>query len=234
MSEFKTAVKTVFSQNEMPLDGEQAELFERYYALMTEKNKVMNLTRITEPSDAALKHFYDSASVLKYVDIEKNALVADIGTGAGFPGIPLKILRPDLQLTLIDSSEKKTAFVRQAAKELGLAVTCLVGRAEDLVRTALRESFGYALSRAVASLPALLELCIPFVKKGGLFIAYKGADYEEELAASANARNILNAEVQHVFLPYAERSHALLTFLKRESTEQKYPRKYALIKSKPL
>jgi 16S rRNA (guanine527-N7)-methyltransferase len=234
VSVFNDAVKSVFNQNSLPLSEEQAALFGGFYTAVAEKNKVMNLTRITEPGESAVRHFYDSACVLKYVDFSAGAKIIDIGTGAGFPGVPLAILRPDISVTLLDSSEKKTDFLRQAAGELGLKIEVLTGRAEELGHSSQREKYDIAVSRAVASLPALLELCLPFVKTGGLFVAYKGADYAEEIKASTNAVKAMHAEAKDVFLPYESRANALIVFRKLKETDARFPRKYAQIKNKPL
>jgi 16S rRNA (guanine527-N7)-methyltransferase len=234
-SEFYSAVEDIFTANLLPVTPEQAGLFEQFYELMLEKNNVTNLTRITAPAEAAQKHFFDSVSVLKYVDIIQNATVMDIGSGAGFPGIPLKIIRPDIRLTLLDSSAKKIGFVRDAAKKTGLHAEAVCARAEELAaQKPFREGFDIVLSRAVASLPVLLELCIPFVKKGGLFVAYKGADYETELNESKNAIRQLNIDIEDIFLPYTDRSHALIVFRKLAITPPIYPRKFATIKKKHL
>jgi len=232
---FLTAVKELFTRQNMQISGEQAVLFEKYFDMIAEKNKVMNLTRILDPEEAAQKHFFDSVSILKYIDIKQNAKVIDIGTGAGFPGIPLKIMRPDLQITLLDSSSKKIDFVYEAAKIIGLDVNTLSARAEELSLTQpCRESFDYAVSRAVASLPMLLELSIPFIKTGGQFIAYKGADYEAELALCRGAEKQLHLNLKDIYMPYAERSHALIVYQKLQNTPPKYPRKFSVIKIKPL
>ena len=174
-SDFYLAVENIFSKYGLPVTPEQVELFEAFFHLVTEKNKVMNLTRITEPKEAAQKHFFDSVSILKYMNIKQNAKIIDIGTGAGFPGVPLKIMRPDLQLTLIDSSKKKIDFLNEAAGELNLDIRCIFARAEELcMGKPYREGFDIALSRAVASLPVLLEVCTPFVKKECIFYCLQG------------------------------------------------------------
>ena len=234
-SEFYQAAEEIFVSQGLAVSEEQLVLFGRFYELLTEKNKVMNLTRITSPQEAAQKHFFDSVSILKYIDLPQGARVVDIGTGAGFPAIPLKIMRPDIALTAIDSSGKKIAFVSEAAKELGLDIETIAARAEELAAdTHYRESYDYALSRAVAVLPVLLELCIPFVKPNGFFIAYKGADYENELISSQTALAKLKAGQKDVYLPFAQLQHALMVFQKNEPTPKIFPRKFSQIKNKPL
>ncbi len=234
-SVFTDSLEKILTKYGITSNEEQLLLFGKFYELLIEKNKKMNLTRITEPYKAALKHFYDSLSVLKFIDLKKGSKLIDIGTGAGFPGIPVKIARPDLDITLLDSSAKKTDFAAEAAKSLGIDVKTLCARAEALARDNLfREEFDYALSRAVAPLNLLLELCVPFVKTGGVFIAYKGADYKTELDFSASAIKILDTQVKDIFYPYEERAHALIVFEKLKAADIKFPRKFSAIKKRPL
>lgn len=234
-SGFYQAVEEIFVSQGLAVSENQLHLFERFFQLLTEKNKVMNLTRITSPQEAAEKHFFDSVSVLKYFDWPQGARIIDIGTGPGFPAIPLKIMRPDMTMTAIDSSGKKTAFVAEAAKELGLDIETVSARAEELAADPqYRESYDYALSRAVASLPILLELCIPFVKPNGFFIAWKGADYKNELASSQTALENLKTTQKEIFFPFADRQHALMVFQKNEPTSGIFPRKFSQIKNRPL
>jgi 16S rRNA (guanine527-N7)-methyltransferase len=232
---FYQTIEQAFATRGIAATNEQLCLLEKFYDLLTEKNKVMNLTRITSPEDAANKHFYDSVSILKYIELPAGARVIDIGTGAGFPAIPLCILRPDLSITAVDASGKKAAFVAETATALGLNIKALSARAEELARDIQhREMYDYALSRAVASLPVLLELCIPFLKPGGQFIAYKGADFKNELALSQTAIKKLMLQQNAVLLPFVERQHALIVFAKLETTPAAYPRKFSQIISKPL
>ena len=154
----------------LPTEGIPALL--RYWELLAEKNKVMNLTAITDPAEAARLHFLDSAALLALADL-RGKRVVDVGTGAGFPGLPLKILEPSIQLTLLDAQRKRVDFLREVCEDLGLEdVECVHGRAEEFAQQR-RESFDFAVSRAVAALPVLTELCLPLVKPGGQFLAMK-------------------------------------------------------------
>lgn len=201
-----------------------------YAAFLLSENEKYNLTRITEQKEMAQKHFIDS--IIPEDFIPEGASVMDVGTGPGFPGIPLKIVRPDIQLTVLDSSAKKIEFVRKAAENAAVAVEALIGRAEELQEK--RESFDIVVSRAVAALPILLELCMPLVKVGGKLLAYKGAIAEEELRNSKNALSILGctAEIKNANLP--EREHKIIVVTKHKKTASKFPRRYAQIKSSPL
>ena len=216
---------------------EEAEgRFELFARLLTEKNKVMNLTAVTDADGIAVKHFADSVSILTLC-IPKGSRIIDIGTGAGFPGIPLLIMRPDIRLTLVDSTAKKIGFVSAALKELGLEAETLAGRAEDFARDGdYRGSFDYVVSRAVASLNVLSELCLPFVKTGGAFISMKGSKAGEELAASENALKILGAQVDEIrdisLSDGFERK--LISIRKTGETDKKYPRQYGQILKRPL
>ena len=213
-----------------------ADRFEAYARALTEKNKVMNLTAVTDADGIAVKHFADSVSILT-LGIPQGAKLADIGTGAGFPGIPLLIMRPDLKLTFIDSTAKKIDFINSALDELGLKAETYAGRAEALARERnFRENFDYAVSRAVASLNVLSELCLPFVKRGGAFISMKGAKAAEELVDSENAFAILGAKLEGIadisLSDGFERK--LITIRKTGETDKKYPRQYGQILKRPL
>jgi len=174
----------------LPQDGIPA--LKRFGELLVEKNKVMNLTAITEPADVATLHFLDSVAMLKEVDLSGKTMV-DVGTGAGFPGMPLRIVCPSLRLTLLDSLNKRIDFLKEVCEDLGIQnVDCVHGRAEEFA-AAHRESFDFATSRAVANFQLLSELCLPLVKVGGTFIAMKSVDSDEELKAAAKAISILAA-----------------------------------------
>ena len=169
----------------------------RYADLLVEKNKVMNLTAITEPADIAALHFLDSAALLTLADW-KGKTVADIGTGAGFPGLPLRIVDPSIRLTLLDAQNKRVEFLKEVCGELGLAdVECVHARAEEFAADH-REGFDLVTSRAVAALPLLCELCLPLVKVGGYFAAMKSVDADAELASAAHAIEVLGGAVDHV------------------------------------
>ena len=180
----------------LDIPDDSLQLFEIYARLLTEKNKVMNLTAVTDRDGIAVKHFADSISILSSVDIQSEASVIDIGTGAGFPGIPLLIMRRDIRLTLVDSTAKKIDFVSDVLKELGLSANTVPGRAEELSHIEeYREKYDFCVSRAVASLNILCELCIPFLKTGGLFIAMKGSKADEEIFESEITLKKLNSEI---------------------------------------
>lgn len=208
-----------------------------YYELLVETSKVMNLTTITELEESYIKHFYDSLLLSKIIPLNDSLSLADIGTGAGFPGLVLKIVYPNLTVTLIEPTLKRCNFLSTVIQKLGLKkIQVINARAEDYIKKA-RGSFDVVTARAVAALPMLLELCVPFVKVDHHFIALKGSSYKEELIEASNAIDKLKVKCVKetcVDLPLHYGSRALLMFRKVEKTNVIYPRKYALIKSKPL
>lgn len=208
----------------------------RYGSLLAEKNKVMNLTAITEPADVARLHFLDSAALLALEDFREKSVV-DVGTGAGFPGLPLRILEPSVRLTLLDAQNKRVDFLREVCRELGLEnVECIHGRAEEFAAER-RESFDLAVSRAVAALPVLAELCLPLVRVGGKFLAMKSVDSDEELNAAGRAVNLLGGRLEkprRYQIPGTEIHHRLVIITKISETPKKYPRTFAKIKKHPL
>lgn len=216
------------------LEGVPALL--RYGSLLVEKNKVMNLTAITEPADIAALHFLDSAALLTLADFHGKS-VADVGTGAGFPGMPLRILEPSIHLTLLDSLNKRIDFLKEVCADLGLAdVACIHARAEEFAASH-RESFDIVTSRAVASLPLLTELCLPLVKQGGYFLSMKSVDSGGELADSAHAIEVLGGTVERTedyAIPGTDVRHRLIFIKKVRETPKKYPRTFAKIKKNPL
>ena len=218
----------------LPTEGVPALL--RYAELLTEKNKVMNLTAITAPAGIATLHFLDSAALLNLAELQGRSVV-DVGTGAGFPGLPLRILEPSIRLTLLDSLNKRIDFLREVCGELGLSdVACVHGRAEEFAADH-RESFDLAVSRAVASLPMLAELCLPLVRVGGRFLAMKSVDSGEELSAAAKALQTLGGAVEDVRdyeIPGTDVRHRLVLIKKTAETPKKYPRAFAKIKKNPL
>ena len=205
------------------LSAEQLALFETYYAMLADWNTRVNLTAITEPEDVAKKHFLDSLAAAPY--LKPNASIVDVGTGAGFPGLPLLILRPDLKVTLMDSLQKRLVFLEAVCKELKLKAELVHARAEDAGQNPkYREKFDVALTRAVSALPVLCELTLPLVKVGGTSIAYKG-DSAEELAASGNALSVLHATAERVVIPADYGARELVILTKNGTTPKQYPRK---------
>lgn len=221
------------------LTQRQMEQFFAYYNLLAEKNKVMNLTAITEEAQVVTKHFVDSLSLVKALHPSEFSTVIDVGTGAGFPGIPIKILYPDIHLTLLDSLNKRIRFLEEVCQTLQLSnVCCIHGRAEDAARdSSHRESYDLCVSRAVAGLASLAEYCIPFVKEGGYFVAYKSAEIKEELALGGKAVSVLGGSVEQVIdfcLPDSDYSRSLVKIKKIKPSPKKYPRKAGLPAKDPI
>ena len=199
----------------------------------------MNLTAITDPEEAVVKHFVDSLTLLKALEIKKNAKVIDVGTGAGFPGIPLKIMRPDIELTLLDSLNKRVKFLNEVIAKLGLkGITAIHGRAEDYAKQGeYREQFDFVVSRAVANLASLSEYCLPYVKAGGFFVPYKSGSIDEELAEAEKAVSVLGGkikQVQRFTLPESDIERTLVVVEKVKATPKKYPRKAGLPAKEPI
>ena len=198
-----------------------------------EQNKVMNLTAITEPTQVAKLHLLDSLSLLAVEDLKGKKLI-DVGCGAGFPGVPVKIACPEAQLTLLDSLGKRMAWLESILPQLGVEAKCITARAEEAVQSC-RESYDVATSRAVARLNILLELTAPFVKVGGMVLAMKGAAAEQELNEAKNAIKRLGLKVEKVVkFPIEEAEHAVIVLRKVAPTPSQYPRRYAKIKQSPL
>ena len=220
------------------LTENQYEQFQKYFELLAEWNEKMTLTAITDESGVALKHFADSLSLLNFVDIPQNSTLADVGTGAGFPGVVLKIARPDIKLTLIDSLNKRLVFLNEVCSQLGIDAELIHSRAEDGARDEkLRESFDFVASRAVARMNVLSEYCLPYVKVGGAFCAMKGAQANEEFKESLNAINTLGGKLENKYffeLPENGGERAIAVVRKVKNTPQKYPRQSGKIKAKAL
>ena len=219
----------------LPLDETALTRFETYYELLEERSKVMNLTAIHGETDVAQLHFLDSAALLTVEPLAGKSVI-DVGTGAGFPGLPLKIAQPDISLTLLDSLDKRVRFLGDVCAATGLTdVTCLHARAEEAPE--LRGRFDAAVSRAVARLYLLCELCLPYLRVGGRFIAMKGPDCADEVAEAENAMHLLGArleKIEHYTIPGTDITHAAVVIEKIKPTHPKYPRKWAQIKKNML
>ena len=234
----KNLLQNYIKDYKITLTENQYEQFQKYFELLAEWNEKMNLTAITDESGVALKHFADSLSLLNFVDIPQNSSLADVGTGAGFPGVVLKIARPDIKLTLIDSLNKRLVFLGEVCAQLGIEAKLIHSRAEDGARDEkLRESFDFAVSRAVARMNVLSEYCLPYVKVGGAFCAMKGAQANEEFKESLNAINTLGGKLENKYffeLPENGGERAIAVVRKVKNTPQKFPRQSGKIKAKAL
>ena len=220
------------------LPAEKAPLLAEYGRRLLEANQVMNLTAITEPQQVARLHFLDCAALLKEADFSGRSVI-DVGTGAGFPGLVLKTVEPSLSLTLLDSLGKRVDFLKETAEALGLTdVTCLHARAEEASQLPeLRQQFDFAVSRAVAALPLLCELCLPYVKVGGFFLAMKGPDCAEELSSAASAVRLLGGTFRPTRtygIPGTDVVHSVVVIEKTAPTPASYPRRWAKIQKAPL
>ena len=217
------------------------EQFETYYNMLIEKNKVMNLTAITERDEVVLKHFIDSLAVAEaFPDIKNSGMkVLDLGTGAGFPGVPLSLVFPQLKMTLFDSLNKRILFLQDVIRELSMQYcTAVHGRAEEAARKKdMREQYDLVVSRAVASLPVLSEYCIPFVKPGGYFISYKTSEIEDELKTAEHAIQLLGGSldrVEKIPLPESDILRSFVIIKKEKRTDKAYPRKAGTASRNPL
>ena len=219
------------------ISDDKLELFSKLAYLLVEQNKTMNLTAITDPDGIAVKHFADSISALSAYDFPQGAKVLDVGTGAGFPSIPLLIARPDLNMTMIDSTAKKLKYVASTVEELGLVAEVLHTRAEEAGQSKeYREKFDIVCSRAVAALNVLCEYCLPFVKVGGVFLAMKGAKAQEEIADAKSAIKTLGGKIvdEKSFTLSDGGERTIVVIKKISQVPPKYPRVSAQIAKKPL
>ena len=220
--------KKSLSEYSIDISEKQLSSFERYYELLIEWNEKINLTAITEKEDVYVKHFLDSVSIIKICDLNQFDNLIDVGTGAGFPGIPIKILFPHLKITLLDSLNKRLVFLNTVIEELGLTDICTIhGRAEDIARLPeYRDKYDICVSRAVANLSTLSELCLPFVKKDGYFISYKSDKINNEINESKNAIQLLGGNIgSEVSFKLDDYDRTLLSIQKLTVTPKKYPRK---------
>ena len=222
----------------LSITEKQEEQFMQYYELLVEWNKVMNLTGITEFDEVMRKHFLDSLSIVKAIEKKDMLRVLDLGTGAGFPGIPLKIMFPEWDIVLLDSLNKRIKFLNEVIGQLGLQkISTIHGRAEDFARKEeYREKFDLVVSRAVANLSSLSEYCLPYVKQQGIFVSYKASDVEEEVREAKKAVTVLGGNLEKTVefqLPDTDIDRTLLVIQKIKKTPGKYPRKAGLPSKEP-
>lgn len=237
MITFNTEKLAELCKDFLPLDSKAKERLSAYGNLLLEWNEKMNLTAITDPEEVLYKHFYDCLLFFKHIEVKEGASVIDVGTGAGFPGMVLLIARPDIKLTLLDSLNKRLIFLNAVLEETGLSAEVIHARAEEGARKAeLREQFDIACARAVAALPTLSEYCLPYVKKGGLFVSMKGPAADEEVIAAKRALELLgggNAEIIKEALPDGS-ERRFVKIKKISQTPTKYPRAGGKITKQPL
>ncbi len=234
--------KSGLNELNIKINDKQLQQFIKYYEYLVEKNKVMNLTAITEFDEVIIKHFLDSLSLIKAVDLTKysdKVKIIDIGTGAGFPGIPLKIVYPQVDIILLDSLNKRINFLNEVIEILGLeGISAVHGRSEELGNSPLyREQFDFCVSRAVANMSVLSEFCIPFVKIGGQFISYKAGDSDEEIKDGEFAVKLLGGQIKEEILftiPNSDISRKFVVVNKIKNTGKKYPRKAGTPAKNPL
>ncbi len=220
---------------ELTLTEEQLDTFCRFGEELIEKNKVMNLTAITEPQDVARLHFLDCMALLNLADFKEKTVV-DVGCGAGFPGVPLKIAEPSIHLTLLDSLRKRIDWLSEVLPAIGVEAECVSARAEEYAAEH-RENYDMAVSRAVARLNLLSELCLPLVKVGGTFVAMKSTDSDEEISQAARGIGLLGGKVEKIIdypVPGTDAVHRAVVIRKIKKTPGQYPRRFAKIKQSPL
>ena len=236
-NEFCIIIDEYLKELEIGLSEKQKEQFFKYMNLLIEWNEKINLTAIVEPKEIILKHFVDSLTISKY--IKENSYVADVGTGAGFPGIPLKILREDVNIVLVDSLNKRINFLNEVINELGLKdIKAIHSRAEEFGQNKdYREKFDVATSRAVANLATLSEYLVPLVKVNGMCLCMKGPDIEDEANAGKKAVEILGGTITNIYkfnLPKSDIGRAVVKITKTKQTHKKYPRKAGLPSKEPI
>lgn len=222
---------------EIELPENAAEKLDQYAQLLVEWNEKMNLTAITEPREIVFKHFVDSLLLLKAVEMPKGASLIDVGTGAGFPSMPVKIARPDVKVTMLDSLQKRLTFLQEVNDQLGLDCTFIHSRAEDGgKKKELREKYDFATARAVANLRDLAEYCLPYVKVGGYFVSLKGPDIEEEIRESKNAIATMGGKVEKVlqFTLPEDSGRSIVVIKKISQTPPQFPRTAAKMAKKPI
>ena len=222
---------------EISVDNDAFARLDKFAEMLIETNKSFNLTAIKEPDDVTVKHFADCLAIFKYVDIPENAKIIDVGTGAGFPGLALKLARPDIKMTFLDSTRKKLGFIENVLNECGVEGEILHMRAEEAAQlTKYREQFDFATARAVAALPVLSEYCLPFVKQNGSFISMKSAESNEEIGEAKKAIGILGGKIEEdiVFDLVENMPRRIIKIKKNSQTPTKYPRPSAQIAKKPL
>ena len=222
---------------EITVDEDAFSRLDTFAEMLIETNKSFNLTAIKEPDDVTVKHFADCLSIFKYVDIPENAKVIDVGTGAGFPGLVLKLYRPDIQMTFLDSTKKRLGFIENVLNECGIKGDILHMRAEEAAQLSkYREKYDFATARAVAALPVLSEYCLPFVKVGGSFVSMKSAESNEEISEAKKAINILGGKIEEdiLFDLVENMPRRIIRIKKNSQTPTKYPRPSAQISKKPL
>lgn len=231
----KQLLEQLFSKYNIDYDEEKLDKLDKFYDLVKQKNEVMNLTNLIEEKDFAVKNILDS--VLPINLIPKNASVVDVGTGAGFPAIPLKILRPDLNITMVDSLNKRINFLKEAIDKLKLKnITPIHSRAEDFAKLN-RESYDICVSRAVAKLNTLCEYCLPLVRVGGKMIAYKSIKADDEILEAKKAIDVLGGKVdnlQNIFVKEENSIRINIIITKKKATPKEYPRSKNLAKTKPI
>lgn len=231
----KDELQNIVKKYNFELTDSQLEKFDIYAKTLVEWNEKINLTAITEPTDICVKHFFDSLLLLDAINIPQNSTMIDVGTGAGFPSVPCKIVRDDIQLTLLDSLNKRINFLNELSKNLEINTTCIHSRAEDGGKQKeLREQFDFATARAVAHLRELSEYCLPFVKVGGYFVALKGYEIEEELEEAKKAIKLLGGQIVNVKKYEEENKRSIIIIKKISQTPPKYPRISAKIKKQPI